>query len=182
MISKNRESGGDNVRLYQRVLPMVARHWRRFLKFGAVGASGVLVNFAILALLVEYGHLSPVVAAILATEGAILSNFALNDRWTFRASEGHRSWPMRAWRYHAIACGGMVLSVSVLAGLVHFGGVHYLGANLFAIGTATVWNYGGNSLFTWSSRPSRSSGVRPVATGRVRKLIDIATAQIGKVL
>lgn len=176
-----RTYGRDSVRLYRKLHDIRARHWRRFLRFGAVGASGIIVNFAILALLVEYGQLTPILAAVVATEGAILSNFTLNDRWTFRDSQRNRSWPVRAWRYHAIAIGGMVLSVSVLAGLVHIGGLHYLGANLFAIGAATIWNYGGNSLFTWSSLGPELASTR-VVTNPCRKLIDFATAQIGKVL
>lgn len=177
-----RENAQTVVHAYQTLFQVVLRHRRRFVKFGVVGASGVVVNFTILALLVEYGQATPVVAAILATEGAILSNFTLNDRWTFRGSKRQRSWPMRAWRYHAIALGGMVLSVSILAGLVHLGNVHYLVANLFAIGAATVWNYGGNSLFTWSSRSPETGHSGSIITIRLRRFKDIALAQIGKVL
>jgi dolichol-phosphate mannosyltransferase len=139
----------------------VAAHGNRFAKFGLVGASGVLVNFAAIALLVEIGGLTPVIAGILATECAILTNFLVNDQWTFRDSRSSRSWPARVWRYHGVALGGMLISVSMLATLVHLVNIHYLLANLGAIGVATLWNFSGNLRFTWSTRPSTPERIEP---------------------
>lgn len=54
-----------------------------FLKFGAVGGSGVIVNLAFLAGFRELGC-SDSLASAMAIEVSILSNFMLNERWTFR--------------------------------------------------------------------------------------------------
>jgi dolichol-phosphate mannosyltransferase len=141
--------------LLQRTLPpRVSRHAGRFLRFGVVGGSGVLVNNAVLLALVEGLHLPPVAAAVVATECAIVSNFLLNDRWTF-ADVRHssaRSWPRRFASYNLLTLGGLVLSVGVLALLHGVAGVHYLLANVAGIAVGTLWNYGSNHQWTWGRR------------------------------
>ena len=56
---------------------------QRFLKFGVVGGTGFIVNFVGFELLKKAG-LSTYFATLLATEAAIISNFILNNIWTFK--------------------------------------------------------------------------------------------------
>ncbi|RLG06344.1 hypothetical protein DRO47_02465 [Candidatus Bathyarchaeota archaeon] len=58
-----------------------------FLKFGIVGASGVVVNYGI-AYLGYIAGLSDIISLAIGVEAAILNNFTWNDLWTFR----HRRW------------------------------------------------------------------------------------------
>ena len=88
-------------------------HGRRLVQFGLVGISGVVVNTAVLYLLVQYGHLNHLVGAALSSEASILSNFALNDRWTFRDSQAHSSWLRRAAQYNAVAASGMAMKIAM---------------------------------------------------------------------
>jgi len=125
-------------------------HGRRLFRFGAVGLSGVVVNNVVLFLLVEKLGWSPVVASVVATEVAILNNFALNDRWTFFDSPRRHGWRTRLASYNLLTLGGLLISVAVLATLTYLGHVHYLIANLFAIGAGTGWNYLSNHGWTWS--------------------------------
>jgi dolichol-phosphate mannosyltransferase len=127
-------------------------HARCLVRFGLVGASGVLVNTALLYLFTEIGGANALVAAVFATEASILSNFALNDRWTFRNSNPGTSVAQRALRYNSIAIGGLAVSIAVLATLTHFLDLYYLFANLFAIGAATLWNYAANRSWNWPAR------------------------------
>lgn len=120
-------------------------------RFGLVGASGLLVNTIALYLLVEFGRLPHLVAATLAAELSILSNFTLNDRWTFRAARAGRPWRHRLWRYNAIALGGMLLSLLVLTALITFTSIQYLLANILAVGVATCCNYSANRRWTWAT-------------------------------
>lgn len=132
----------------------LGRHARRFLRFGMVGGSGVLVNNALLLGLVEVLHVAPIPASIVATECAILSNFVLNDRWTFadarRASS--RPWYRRLLSYNLLTLGGLVLNVGAIALLHGVAGMHYLVANLVGIAIGTLWNYGSNHKLTWARR------------------------------
>lgn len=141
--------------LLQRTFPpRVSRHAGRFVRFGLVGGSGVLVNNAVLLALVEGLRMPPVPAAVVATECAIVSNFLLNDRWTFgdlRRSSS-RPWVRRFASYNLLTLGGLVLSVGVLALLHGVAGVHYLLANAVGIAAGTLWNYGSNHQWTWARR------------------------------
>jgi dolichol-phosphate mannosyltransferase len=141
--------------LLERALPpRVGRHAGRFLRFGLVGGSGVLVNNAVLLALVEGLRVPPVAAAAVATECAIVSNFLLNDRWTFADARraASRSWARRFASYNLLTLGGLVLSVGVLALLHGVAGMHYLLANGVGIAAGTLWNYGSNHQWTWANR------------------------------
>ena len=142
----------------------------RPLRFGLVGLSGVLVNTAILWAIVQGMRLPVLLASALATEAAILSNFALNDRWTFRAGVHRHSFGMRLLRFNGVSLGGMAITAGILALLISYGHLHLLLANLLAIGGATTWNYIVNSRWTWNDKSqvaSRSPGgeLRPVTSG-----------------
>jgi dolichol-phosphate mannosyltransferase len=125
-------------------------HAGRFSRFGVVGGFGALVNTAILYFLVHYGNWNHMAAAVVATEVAILSNFAMNDRWTFHDALPGKGWINRMAHYNAIALGGALISLGVLAALTLGIGMHYLLANLVAIGAGTIWNYVVNSRLTWN--------------------------------
>ncbi len=56
----------------------------RLIKFGIVGASGVVVNQGTLLLLGELTPLSLLLRSLLAIEMAIVTNFLLNLHWTWR--------------------------------------------------------------------------------------------------
>lgn len=128
---------------------VIGAHGRRFVRFGLVGLSGAAINMVLLYVLVDAAHLHHLVAAALATETAIVSNFVCNDRWTFHDARDHSSRLARLWRYNAVALGGLAISLVVIAVLTERAGVHYLLANLVAIAAATVWNYGVNARVTW---------------------------------
>jgi dolichol-phosphate mannosyltransferase len=121
----------------------------RFARFAAVGASGVVVNNVVLYFLVEKAGWIPVVAAVVATEVAIISNFTLNDRWTFADMRGRRTWFGRAAHYNVVVLGGLLISVSTLFALTAWLHIHYLIANLVGIAAGMVWNYTVNLHITW---------------------------------
>jgi dolichol-phosphate mannosyltransferase len=137
------------------------RHGRRFARFGMVGISGVLVNTGILWMLVTLFGMHHLVAAAISSEVSILTNFALNDHWTFGDHAAEISYLRRAAHYNAVALCGMVLSLGVLAALVDAFGLYYLLANLIAIGASTVSNYLLNMRFTWALHRVSSPEAEP---------------------
>jgi putative flippase GtrA len=128
------------------------------LRFCCVGLSGVAVNFAFLTLFTEFGHLHYVLSAALATEIAILSNFALNHSWTFRSSHGASPLLKTLGKFNAVALGGLAISVGALWWLTHSLALHYLVANVLAIVSATTWNFCASRRWAWgrSFSPSPS--------------------------
>jgi dolichol-phosphate mannosyltransferase len=119
------------------------------IRFGLVGLSGVVVNTTVLWALARGAHLAVPLASALATETAILSNFMLNDRWTFRATMGHHRFLTRLARFNSVSLGGMAITAGLLMLLISYAGLHLLLANLLAIGGAMAWNYVVNSRWTW---------------------------------
>jgi dolichol-phosphate mannosyltransferase len=143
----------DLKRFERSALQRVAeRHGRRFARFGVVGVSGVFVNTSVLWALVTLGSLHHLIAAAISSEVSIITNFVLNDHWTFGDHDAEISYLRRGAHYNAVALCGMVLSLGVLAMLVDIFGLYYLVANLIAIGASTVSNYLLNTRFTWSLR------------------------------
>jgi putative flippase GtrA len=133
----------------------------RPLRFGVVGLSGIVVNSAILWALVRELHLAVMLGSVLATEAAILSNFLLNDRWTFRGVSA-RSFTQRLLRFNGVALGGMAITAGILTALASNTHLHLLIANVLAVGAATGWNYIVNSRWTWSRKQSAVSGQQSV--------------------
>ncbi|MDB5058638.1 MAG: hypothetical protein JWO59_2110 [Chloroflexi bacterium] len=133
----------------RRLVAHARTHVQRMARFAIVGTCGVAVNTVTLFLLVNMGHLNKLIAAAIATEVTIVTNFIMNDVWTFRGVHSRLSWPERLLRYNAVALGGMLITLAVLAMLTLWVGLHYLVANLIAIATATIWNYVVNFRLTW---------------------------------
>ncbi len=155
MIGSARFSRGATPAWLAAVRMTLTRHGGRFARFGLVGGVGAVLNIGLLYLLVHFGHWAYLPAAAMATEAAILGNFVLNDRWTFRDARGRATWPRRLARYNLVALGGLVVSLATLAALTATLRLHYL----VAIGVATLWNYTVNARFTWATH--RADG--PVA-------------------
>jgi len=137
-----------------RTIQTLFQRFARPLRFGAVGLSGIVVNSAILWALVRELHLAVMLGSVLATEAAILSNFLLNDRWTFRGVS-ERSFMQRLLRFNGVALGGMAITAAILTALASYTHLHLLIANVLAVGAATGWNYVVNSRWTWRQARER---------------------------
>ena len=156
----------------------ISRRCSRPIRFGLVGLSGVIVNTVILWGLVRGMGLPVLLASALATEAAILSNFLLNDRWTFRTAAQEGMFVQRLLRFNGVALGGMAITTAVLAALTVHGHLPLLLANLLAVGAAMAWNYVVNSRWTWGQR----IGDRGQGTGDSAQpaLIDGLSSVVGR--
>jgi dolichol-phosphate mannosyltransferase len=127
----------------------------RFLRFGAVGASGVLVNQGLLMLL--HGSLGAplLLSSILAIEVSIITNFLLNHVWTWRLSLRVPGLLRRCLQYHAAAVmAAFAGNVIVLMAAVELFGVDYRVANLIGIAVGTAINFTAGEL--WIFRRGQS--------------------------
>lgn len=125
---------------------------KRFLSFCAVGSSGVGVNLGILWLLTEIGGLYYVASAALSIEAAIVSNFLLNNFFTFadRGRKGIINLLQRLLRFNVISLAGVGVNLLFLWLFTSCIGLHYLVSQCFGIVMATIWNYLANNWWTWS--------------------------------
>lgn len=139
---------GEIVR-YSKHLLELSRY--RPLRFAAVGASGALVNLAILHALIS-GGADAAIAGPIAIEASVLSNFMLNDRWTFAdAREGN--FLRRLARYHAAVAAGAAINLATLLTLVKLS-VHHIIAGAIGIVAGFAANYLLSSLAVWGRRPA----------------------------
>lgn len=143
--------------MIENLTALVRRH-RRFALFLAVGASGVVVNMivylGVLSALDEGGRsglLATNIAAFCGWVVSVASNFALNDRLTFRVAEQRYSARIgrRLLRYYGTASVAFGIQAAVLNGLLAAVGepaptwlpFPRTLANLCGIAVATVANY-----------------------------------------
>jgi dolichol-phosphate mannosyltransferase len=120
----------------------------RVLKFAIVGASGVVVNVGMLWLLHGVLDVRIELAALLAIELSILSNFLINDAWTFR-DERNRTFWMRAFGAHTGSVLAVAINYALLIVLNKQLDVYYLAAALLSIAAGAGVNYSVSALWTW---------------------------------
>jgi dolichol-phosphate mannosyltransferase len=120
----------------------------RVLKFAIVGASGVVVNVGMLWLLHGVLDVRIELAALLAIELSILSNFLINDAWTFR-DERNRTFWMRAFGAHTGSGLAVGINYALLIVLNKQLDVYYLAAALVSIAAGAGINYSVSALWTW---------------------------------
>jgi len=123
-----------------------------FIRFAVVGGSGVAVNMGLLFLLTRYAGLRLEIASPIAIEVSILTNFTLNNLWTFRKRNAEINVPRRLWRYHLVTGLAGVVNYIILLLLVKVMGWNEFISNLIGIGVGMVINFTLNSLWTWRER------------------------------
>ncbi|HEX4336589.1 MAG TPA: glycosyltransferase [Polyangiaceae bacterium] len=137
-------------------LRMVTLPDSAFFKFCVVGASGVLVDMGLLYVLSDPGMLGLGLtrSKLVAAETAIVSNFVLNDLWTFRQASlshpGGRERFRRFLGFNAICSAGVFLNVLLLNLLFNYGHLNRYFANALAIVAVTGWNYWLNRKLNWA--------------------------------
>lgn len=120
----------------------------KFLKFCAVGLSGVFVNFIVTWLCKEKFKWNKYLSNILGFVIAATSNYLLNRFWTFESTNPQIG--VEYVKYFVIALVGLgidTLTVWLLNGKLKWN--FYL-SKIFAIGASTMWNFFGNLLFTFA--------------------------------
>jgi dolichol-phosphate mannosyltransferase len=134
----------------------------RFIKFALVGASGTIINLCAFLGFARLFGLRDWRVSALATLLANLTNYVINNAWTF-VDRGHRGWSLlRGYvTYLGLSLVGMSASTLTFAGLAnaYHSYLHIqpakesyilaLGFQLVAILVGTVFNYELNRRFTW---------------------------------
>ena len=145
----------------------------RFIKFGIVGASGVVVNLAVLHLghehlfnTVEAGYNKPYFSLALAITLATLNNFTWNRLWTWadrvRALEAGEPQPV-SLRLLGLEFGQYVTASAFGSALQYIltlllsGSMDYRLANIIAIVAASVSNFLANDRWTFKRHDDGAS-------------------------
>lgn len=122
------------------------------IKFMTVGASGVVVGLVLLTILKIWLH--PAVANTISVELTIVSNFVLNDVFTFKQNHSSGGGAIRRLyrlvKYNIVSLAGLALN-SVVFFILNSFGVFYVWSYLTAVLAAFVLNYFGSSRWAWRS-------------------------------
>jgi len=120
-----------------------------FLRYAAVGASGIVVNALISQAL---GSGLPAQAA--GFEASVVSNFLLNEFWTFRGRISHLRFTQPAWQrfgwFQAISLGSMALNIGLSAALREMGGLAAAWSAAAGILLGGICNFLANKHLTWA--------------------------------
>lgn len=124
----------------------------RVRRFVAVGTFAAGVQTLLLALLVEAGGMTYLVAAALAIEFTIVMQYVLNNAWTFQTvKHTTRVAFLRGLLKTNLVRGTAIpIQLAVLWGLVRYLSLAYLLANGVGIVVSGVYRYALDSRWTWS--------------------------------
>lgn len=127
----------------------------KFLKFGAVGASGMAVHFGVLFLCKEVLSINPYVANTIGFITAATTNYILNRIWTFRSHE--KQVGVEYLKFILVS----VVGLGINNGTLWLAGRLLPSWNddwrfyilwVVAVGVTTLWNFFGNLIFTFRQK------------------------------
>jgi dolichol-phosphate mannosyltransferase len=135
----------------------------RFIKFAIVGLSGVGVNVGLYWLLTRFLGFTPLdsagignilsgnLALTISIETSIITNFILNNYFTFadRNQRGIKFFFGRLLNFNLICLAGALIQIGVTNLLAVGLGLYDLLSLIIAIAVAMLWNYLLNNWWTW---------------------------------
>jgi dolichol-phosphate mannosyltransferase len=120
-----------------------------FAKFLVVGASGVVVNLGVFSLLLQNG-VNKYLASPIAIEVSIISNYLLNNYWTFRQRKLKAGVRIRGLKFNVVSLLSLAVSYSAFVALsLAFPTVAPQVHQFLGIVPATLVNYLLNSYWTF---------------------------------
>lgn len=123
------------------------QHFWQLIKFGVVGVSGTLIDFAIYNLGLIVFSFSPYLATSLGFIFGLINNFTWNKLWTFQSkSPDLRHASNQLLKFAIVAIIGMAINLSVMAIIINYTNLDnsILGLNIakaMIVLCVGVWNF-----------------------------------------
>lgn len=154
---------------------------RRLLKYLLVGVIGVVINQSVLFITTGIIGISYLIGGFLGQIVSLASNYTINDAWTWQkfGSTGFRAWMYRGVKYGGTRAVGVLIHLVSLGALVELFQIHYLIANLIAIGIGVAWGFSASDKLVWQTGDSSTFGrrLRSFLTSTLDR-IDHGTRQV----
>lgn len=122
----------------------------RLVRFALVGATATAIQYVVLIALVRGLGVWPTLASAIGFVISAGLNYLLNYHFTFRSQRRHGP---AALKFVALAGVGLAIN-SLLMQLLVETGWHYLLAQVCATAVVFLWNFVGNSLWTFGAEPA----------------------------
>lgn len=127
------------------------RNRKDFIKYSLVGIFGVFVNLGMYTFLTRYNGVSELLAPIISIESALISNFILNNFWTFDKRISQSRIRVKFLKFHLASGFSALINYSLFTTLFLVFQLYDLYANLIGIGLGAIVNYLINSNWTWKN-------------------------------
>jgi len=147
----------DQIEFLANLLRIRFRKTNEFMRFLSVGFSGVVVNLGLYYLLTRLLSIRLEIAAPIAIEVSIISNFILNNLYTFRERDSKNGLRRRFLYFHMAAGLAGIVNYCIFIALANVFGVYDILANCVGILAGTMVNYMINSRFTWGDKKKDGS-------------------------
>ena len=122
-------------------------NWVQLAKFGAVGATGYIVNLAVYTALLRGAGWHYAYAATVSFLVAVTNNYLWNRIWTFRSERGHVAF--QGLRFFTVALVAYGANLGILTALIALG-MNKVVAQAIAIVLVTPLNFVGNKLWSFA--------------------------------
>lgn len=139
----------------------------RFARFVLVGCLATGIQYAVLVLLVRAFGTDPTLASALGFVLSASVNYIVNYHYTFESSAQHGT---AAIKFGVLALVGLLINSALMHALVA-AGWHYLLAQVCTTAVVLVWNFAGNSL--WTFRTTAGDTAAPGVIARNKDIIAI---------
>jgi len=120
----------------------------KFIKFGIVGFSGLLVDFGLTWIFKEKFKSNKYIANSIGFCVAATTNYILNRIWTFESMNENIT--REYLSFFTISLIGLALNNFIIFILNDKAKIHFYVSKLIAIIIVTIWNFGMNYFFTFS--------------------------------
>ena len=155
IIFNKREYGQSKLSFYDQIEFLINivrirfRNSEDFIRYCIVGTLGVLVNFSVYFSLTRYFQWLPELASPMAIELSIISNFMCHNFWTFVKRIKQAVFINRFFKFHIVAGIAGMINYAFFITLINALIINDLISLFLGIAIGTVFNYTGNSLWTF---------------------------------
>lgn len=126
-------------------------HTGSFKKFVVVGGIGFVINTVMLEIFVQLFGFSPALGSAIGAEFAIISNFFLNNAWTFKERKIEQGKTFqKLLQFNTTSLGAIAIQASsVWLGTHIFGEPQYRFFYIIGVSIGLIWNYIMYSKVIW---------------------------------
>jgi dolichyl-phosphate beta-glucosyltransferase len=119
-----------------------------FMQYSVVGVLGTFIDLATLYFFVEYLGIAVIPASILSFTLAVINNFLLNKKWTFKNSS--RNYRKLFLKFLTVSLVGLGLTILFMSLFVHLMKIWYMLAKALTSIIVLTWNFLGNKRWTFN--------------------------------
>ena len=128
------------------------KKYNLFLKFCVVGLIGTIVNEGLLYFLTSRANLAYFYSGAIAIETSIITNFIMNNYWTWKSRETHQGFFKKLSKYNLVSLLALTINLGVLISFTEIFKINYLISNLIGIVLAIGINFSINNKWTFKKK------------------------------